>query len=75
MPMFRRITLFLLWLGFILYAFLLAPPDQPDTLELITKLSTGQWGGINPLVVSLFNLMGIYPLIYSAVLLIDLVLH
>ena len=69
--MFRRITLFLLWLGFILYAFLLAPPDQPDTLELITKLSTGQWGGINPLVVSLFNLMGIYPLIYSAVLLID----
>jgi hypothetical protein len=69
--MFRRITLFLLWLGFILYAFLLAPPDQPDTLDLITKLSTGQWGGINPLVVSLFNLMGIYPLIYSAVLLID----
>ena len=69
--MFRRVTLFLLWLGFILYAFLLAPPDQPDTLELITKLSTGQWGGINPLVVSLFNLMGIYPLIYSAVLLID----
>jgi len=69
--MFRRITLFLLWLGFILYAFLLAPPDQPDTLDLITKLSTGQWTGINPLVVSLFNLMGIYPLIYSAVLLID----
>jgi hypothetical protein len=69
--MFRRVTLFLLWLGFILYAFLLAPPDQPDTLELITKLSTGQWTGINPLVVSLFNLMGIYPLIYSAVLLID----
>ena len=69
--MFRRITLFLLWLGFILYAFLLAPPDQPDTLDLITKLSTGQWAGINPLVVSLFNLMGIYPLIYSAVLLID----
>ena len=71
MPMFRRVTLFLLWLGFILYAFLLAPPDQPDTLDLITKLSTGQWTGINPLVVSLFNLMGIYPLIYSAVLLID----
>ena len=69
--MFRRVTLFLLWLGFILYAFLLAPPDQPDTLDLITKLSTGQWTGINPLVVSLFNLMGIYPLIYSAVLLID----
>jgi hypothetical protein len=69
--MFRRVTLFLLWLGFILYAFLLAPPDQPDTLELITKLSTGQWTGINPLVVSLFNLMGIWPLIYSAVLLID----
>jgi hypothetical protein len=71
MLIFRRVTLFLLWLGFILYAFLFAPPDQPDTLDLITQLSTGQWTGINPLVIALFNLMGIWPLIYLAVLLID----
>jgi hypothetical protein len=61
----------LLWLGFVCYAFLLAPPDQPDTLALIQNLSTGQWAGINPLVVALFNLMGIWPLVYTCLLLVD----
>ena len=61
----------LLWVGFILYAFLLAPPNQPDTLELIKNLSTGKWEGINPLIVSLFNIMGVWPLIYSCLLFID----
>ncbi len=60
-----------IWLGFILYAFIFAPPDQPDTLTLIQNLSTGNWTGINPLIISLFNLMGIWPFIYSCVLFID----
>ncbi|WP_353735256.1 hypothetical protein [Okeania sp. SIO2C2] len=59
--------MWLLWIGFSTYAFLLAPPDQPDTLELIQKLSTGQWENINPLIVSLFNIMGIWPLIYRKI--------
>ncbi len=61
----------LLWLGFISYAVIFAPPDQPTTLTLIQNLSTGNWEGINPLIVALFNLMGIWPLIYSSVLLVD----
>ncbi|MBN3895179.1 MAG: DUF2834 domain-containing protein [Nostoc sp. NOS(2021)] len=69
--MVRKIAFGLLWLGFITYAFFLAPPEQPGTFELIKNLSTGQWQGINPLVIALFNLMGIWPLIYSAVVLID----
>ncbi len=69
--MVRKITFGLLWLGFIVYAFLFAPPEQPDTFQLIKNLSIGQWQGINPLVIALFNLMGIWPLIYSAVVLID----
>ncbi|MDZ8051911.1 MAG: DUF2834 domain-containing protein [Aulosira sp. ZfuVER01] len=69
--MLQKIIYFSLWIGFITYAFLLAPPDQPDTFELIKKLSIGQWQGINPLVIALFNLMGIWPLIYSAVVFID----
>jgi hypothetical protein len=69
--MLRKIAFGLLWLGFITYAFVFAPPDQPDTLELIKNLSTGQWQGINPLVVALFNIMGVFPIIYSAVLFID----
>jgi hypothetical protein len=69
--MVRKIAFGVLWLGFITYAFLLAPPDRPDTFELIKNLSTGQWQGINPLVIALFNIMGIWPIIYSAVVFID----
>ncbi len=67
----RKIGFTLLWLGFVTYAFLFAPPDQPDTVELIKNLSTGKWDGINPLIVSLFNIMGVWSLIYSALTFID----
>jgi hypothetical protein len=69
--MMRKITFGLLWLGFISYAFFFAPPEQPDTFELIKNLSTGNWQGINPLIISLFNIMGIWPFIYSAVVFFD----
>ncbi|MEH2239811.1 DUF2834 domain-containing protein [Nostoc sp.] len=69
--MIRKIVFSVLWLGFITYAFFLAPPEQPGTFELIKNISIGQWQGINPLVIALFNLMGIWPLIYSAVVFID----
>ena len=69
--MIRKIGFALIWLGFVLYAFTLAPPAQPDTLDLIVKLSTGQWDGLNPLIVTLFNLMGIWPMIYACLVLID----
>ncbi len=69
--MIRKIAFGALWLGLIIYAFVFAPPDQPDTLELIKNLSIGQWQGINPLVVALFNIMGVWPVIYSCVVLID----
>jgi hypothetical protein len=67
----QKIGFGLLWLIFVTYAFLGAPPDRPDTFQLIQTLSTGQWAGINPLITALFNLMGIWPLIYLCVLLID----
>lgn len=60
-----------LWLGFLLYAILLAPPDAPDTFTLIQRLSAGEWEGLNPLIIALFNLMGIWPLVYCAVLFVD----
>jgi hypothetical protein len=60
-----------LWLAFVGYAFGLAPPDQPDTLTLIQNLSTGNWQGINLWVVTLFNLMGIWPMVYTSLLLGD----
>jgi hypothetical protein len=69
--MVRKVAFGLLWVGFVAYAVLLAPPDRPDTLTLIQNLSTGQWDGINPLVIALFNIMGVWPLIYSGLLFID----
>lgn len=69
--MMRRIGFGGLWIGFIVYAVGFAPPDQPETLTLIQHLSSGQWEGINPLIITLFNIMGIWPLIYAALVLID----
>jgi hypothetical protein len=69
--MVRRICFGILWLAFVVYAFGFAPPDQPDTFNLIQRLSTGDWDGINPLIVALFNLMGIWPMAYACLALID----
>ncbi len=67
----NRLIFWAIWLGFILYSFILAPPDRPDTADLILRLSTGQWDGINPAIVALFNAMGIWPMVYAAVILVD----
>jgi hypothetical protein len=60
-----------LWLGFTIYAFWFAPPDRSDPLQLIIDLSTGKWADINPVVIALFNLMGILPMAYACLMLID----
>jgi hypothetical protein len=67
----RKLGFGLLWVSFAVYAFFLAPPNQPDTFELIKNLSTGKWDGINPLVIALFNIMGIWPMIYSGLIFSD----
>jgi hypothetical protein len=67
----RQLFFGIVWLGLIAYAFILSPPDQPDTFDMILRLSTGDWVGINPLIVALFNAMGIWPMVYACVALID----
>ena len=67
----RKIIFWSLWVGFIVYAVVFAPPDRPDTFELIKNLSTGEWDGINPLIISLFNIMGVIPFIYSCMVFTD----
>ncbi len=67
----RRLIFGGIWLGFSAYAFLLAPPNDPNTLDQIMALSKGQWGQLNPVIVALFNLMGLWPMIYGAVALAD----
>ena len=67
----RKLVFGGIWLGFSAYAFLLAPPNDPQTLDQIMALSTGQWGQLNPVIVTLFNLMGVWPMVYAAVALAD----
>jgi len=69
--LFRRVFFVTVWLGFVAYAFLYAPPERPDTADLIVRLSTGETDAIEPILVALFNLMGLLPAIYSCLLYTD----
>ncbi|MEB3355266.1 MAG: DUF2834 domain-containing protein [Synechococcales bacterium] len=69
--MLRRLLLWLIWIGFIIYALFFAPPLQPDTLRPIQMLLAGQLPAINPVIVSLFSLVGIWLLIYSCLIFPD----
>ena len=69
--MITKLFLSLLWIGFIVYGFLFAPPGQPDTIELIKNLSTGNWDNINPLIITVFNGIGLVTFIYTCLLFID----
>ena len=69
--MFAKIGFASIWIAFSIYAFVFAPPNQPDTLDLIINISSGNWDGINPLIIAVFNVMGILPAIYACFLLFD----
>ena len=66
-----RIIFFAIWIGLITYAFVLSPPDQPDTFDLIRRMTTGDWNDINPSILAIFNAMGIWPMAYACMVLID----
>lgn len=71
-PWLRRLSFGGLWIAFVLYATLLAPPDRPEeTLLLLENLISGRVAGLNPLLVAEFNLMGVLPLAYWCLLLTD----
>lgn len=68
----RKITLWLIWAGFIADVLLLGPPIHlQETLTLLKKILTVQWVDVNPIILSLFALIGVWILIYSCLLFID----
>ena len=68
----NKIALWLLWAGFITYILLLSPPLHLDeTLTLLKNIFTLNFAEINPIISSLFALIGIWLLIYSGLLFID----
>lgn len=67
----RKVVLWLIWATFIAYTLSLAPLDQPGTLTTIGKLVTFHLEGINPYVITLFSLMGVWPMVYACLMFID----
>ena len=66
-----KLGFWLIWILFAVYAFVFAPPDRPDTFLLIQKLIAGEWQSTNAYIVALFNLMGVFPLVYACMLASD----
>jgi len=71
MVMARKLGLWLIWVGFIGYVLLLAPPLQADTFQPVQMLLSGKIPLINPVILSLFSLVGIWILIYSCLIFAD----
>ncbi|MBD2447581.1 hypothetical protein H6G76_10440 [Nostoc sp. FACHB-152] len=68
----KKLILWLIWIGFISYIVLFAPPLHiEETLTLLKNIVTFNWAEINPIILSLFSLVGIWLLIYSGLLFID----
>jgi hypothetical protein len=57
-----------LWLAFLLYSFVFAPASDPNTSTIVMNILRGRFGGINWVVIALFNLMGVWPLIFMILL-------
>jgi len=67
----RSLTLWLIWFSFIIYILFFAPPLQADTFQPLQSLLSGRLPLINPVIVSLFSLVGIWLLIYSSLIFVD----
>lgn len=75
----RKITFGLMWLALVAYSvtFTIARvhSSSPDAfqqdLDLIINMSIVEWDGINPIIIAIFFIMGIFPLVYGAFVLFD----
>jgi hypothetical protein len=68
----QKLFLWLLWISFMVYLVLIAPPLNWElTKLLIVRLLTLQWSQIDPVIFSLFSLIGVWILIYSSLLFFD----
>lgn len=66
-----RVTAGLIWVALLASAFAFAPPPAPGTGALISRMLTGQLEGVNLSLFALFNLMGVLPLAFTALLVFD----
>lgn len=67
----RKVGLWALWIAFIGYVLIFAPPLQPDTFQPLQTLLSGQIPYVNPVMIALFSMVGIWLLIYSGLIFAD----
>jgi hypothetical protein len=64
--------IYLIILAIILsYIFIFAPKSSSSTFNLINKMYSRSYRDVNPLIFSIFNLMGIWPLLYIMILVFE----
>jgi hypothetical protein len=66
-----RIFLGMIWLAWVIYAFAFAPQQEIADMDYIMKMARMETEHIDASVIALFNLMGVWPMIMAAILLID----
>ncbi|MEL6931322.1 MAG: DUF2834 domain-containing protein [Cyanobacteria bacterium J06600_6] len=70
----RKLFFGSVWLALTIYAIASAnflTSNIESDFELIAKMSTGQISGINPMLVAVFYIMGLFPLTYAAFILFE----
>jgi hypothetical protein len=60
-----------LWLGLVGYWLLLSPPPPPDLLGELTALALANTSRVDPIAIAIFNLLGVLPTAFLAILLFD----
>jgi hypothetical protein len=60
--------MFWIWCGLILYALFLAPGKVFTTDPIVQNLLTGNFAEVDPLVVTVFNFLGLFPLLFASLL-------
>lgn len=66
-----RLVALVTWVLLLTMAFVFSPPAAPDTNDVIRRMLAGQLEGINVSLFALFNVMGVLPLSFLAVLAFD----
>lgn len=68
----QKLAFGLIWLALVIYAIASSFfKTQQGNLALIVDLSVGNWSEINPLIIAIFYIMGVFPVVYAAFILFD----
>lgn len=60
-----RLAFVVLWLGLLFDLFVLSPPAPADQGTWVFEVLTGHWAGKDAGIVAVFNLLGVWPLVFA----------